>query len=256
MKTKVKVVIPVYSEMFTEHEARSLTHNLELLRRYPATVLCPEGLQLPEPVAGMEEIRVSDEWLGRRNGIAGYNRMMLCAAFYDLFADCEYILICQPDVWIFRDELETWCDRGYDYIGAPWPRKPIYNHPIILYYIKLRHRLIGRGGGILRSDLFDRVGNGGLSLRRVESFRRACDRYRQTAERFLTSRHPLYNEDVFWALVPEEFRYPAADEARRFAIDLKPERMLRLNGGQLPFGCHGWFRPERIDFWKRYITSE
>ena len=55
------------------------------------------------------------------------------------------------------------------------------------------------------------MGNGGLSLRRVESFRRACDRYQATADRFLADPPPLYNEDVFWALVPAEFRYPAAD---------------------------------------------
>lgn len=254
MGTKVKVVIPIHRETLTPHERRSLRHNLEQLRRYPVAILCPEGMPLPAEAAGLETVRVSDEWLGPRNGIAGYNRMMLSRAFYDLFADCEYILICQPDVWIFRDELEMWCGRGYDCVGAPWPRKPLYERPWSRLWLRLRRRLAS-SSRILRSDLFDRVGNGGLSLRRVESFRRACDRYQATAERFLADPHPLYNEDVFWALVPAEFRYPAADEARRFAIDLKPELALQRNGGALPFGCHGWFRPERLAFWSRYIPN-
>lgn len=252
METKVKIVIPVYRETLLEEERRSIANNVAVLHRYPVVILCPEGLRLPEPLSGLETVRVSEEWLGSRNGIAGYNRMMLSGRFYDLFADCEYILICQPDVWIFRDELAAWCDGGYDCIGAPWPRKALYRNPLARLYLAIRRRLAGRDR-ILRSDLFDRVGNGGLSLRRVVSFRQACDRYRQTAERFLRSTHPLCNEDVFWALVPETFRYPTADEALRFSIDLKPELSLSRNGGKLPFGCHGWFRPERRVCWDRYI---
>ena len=87
MGTKVKVVIPIHRETLTPHERRSLRHNLEQLRRYPVAILCPEGMPLPAEAAGLETVRVSDEWLGPRNGIAGYNRMMLSRAFYDLFAD-------------------------------------------------------------------------------------------------------------------------------------------------------------------------
>lgn len=54
---------------------------------------------------------VSDTWLGVRNGIAGYNQMMLSREFYQLFNDTEYLLICHTDAWIFRDELEDWCKK-------------------------------------------------------------------------------------------------------------------------------------------------
>ena len=65
MGTKVKVVIPIHRETLTPHERRSLRHNLEQLRRYPVAILCPEGMPLPAEAAGLETVRVSDEWLGR-----------------------------------------------------------------------------------------------------------------------------------------------------------------------------------------------
>jgi hypothetical protein len=93
-------------------------------------------------------------------------------------------------------------------------------------------------------------------LRRIAPFRAACSRYAEEIERFLGETHALYNEDTFWALVPEGWHYPSAEEARRFAFDLKPELALQLNGGELPFGCHGWFRPERRAFWNGYIPQK
>ena len=79
---------------------------------------------------------VSDEWLGRKNGIAGYNRMMLSAGFYELFRDYEYLLICHTDAWIFRDELADWCRRGYDCVAAPWVRRKVYDLPILKQYLR------------------------------------------------------------------------------------------------------------------------
>ncbi len=62
---------------------------------------------------------VSDEWLGRKNGIAGYNRMMLSAEFYETYRAYEYILICHADAWVFRNDLSAWCRRGFDCVAAP-----------------------------------------------------------------------------------------------------------------------------------------
>lgn len=66
---------------------------------------------------------MSDEWLGHKNGIAGYNRMMLSAGFYSCSAITNISLICHTDAWIFRDELADWCRRGYDCVAAPWVRR-------------------------------------------------------------------------------------------------------------------------------------
>lgn len=95
-----------------------------------------------------------------------------------------------------------------------------------------------RRGEASRQVLYGRVGNGGLSLRRVEAFRRACATYRTEAENYLADPCHLHNEDVFWAVVPREFRYPAPDEALRFSVDTHPAYALRRLDGSLPFGCH------------------
>ena len=259
MKKTCIVLIPLYKSELKAEEMASVEHNLAVLgNRYPVRFLVPEGVDfsaIESRFPGVELVRVSDAWLGTRCGIAGYNRMMLSGAFYDLFSDYDYLLICQPDVWLFRDELDKWCGRGYDYVGAPWPEKPIYRCWPVRLYLKL-HRALTPSKKILRSDLFNRVGNGGLSLRRIAPFRAACSRYAEEIEHFLGKTHALYNEDTFWALVPEGWHYPSAEEARRFAFDLKPELALQLNGGELPFGCHGWFRPERRAFWNGYIPQK
>ena len=253
-KCKVKVVVPVYKERLEGRELLSLKNNAEKLARYPHIILAPEGLNVDAVVAevpGAEVVRVSGEWLGK-NGVAGYNRMMLSKSFYELFIDTDYILICQSDAWVFCDRLDEWCDRGYDYIGAPWPKRRVYNLPIVRQWLWLRRKLFG-SERILRQDYFKRVGNGGFSLRRIDSFIAACDRYANRIEEFKQGKGIVYNEDWFWALVPREFLYPSFDEALGFSFDSHPELCFRLAEGVLPFGCHGWYKRRNIEFWSPII---
>ena len=42
-------------------------------------------------------------------------------------------------------------------------------------------------------------------------------------------------------------------EAIDFSFDTHPQRCLAVTGGRLPFGCHGWLKPARINFWRRFI---
>lgn len=253
-RSRVCVAIPLYRSQLHPDEVRSIRRTCAVLNRYRIVLLLPEGIDVPPEAAELEVLRVSDEWLGTKNGLAGYNRMMLSAAFYDLFPDEEYLLICHADAWIFRDELEAWCDRGYDCVAAPWVRRPVYDLPIIRQWMAFRLRRAAAGKGKpIRQLLYGRIGNGGLSLRRIASFRRACDRYRSEIDRFLSQRHHLYNEDVFWATVPQEFRYPAWREACEFAFDTNPAYCYRLTGGKLPFGCHSWSKRRYYPFWKPFI---
>lgn len=252
----VKVLIPVYRPTLSESERASIAQTVRTLGHYPLVLLHPSGIDISAILLEFPSLRplaVSDEWLGTRNGIAGYNRMMLSAAFYDLFADAEYILICHTDAWIFRDELSEWCARGYDCVAAPWVRRPVYDLPLVRQWMAHRLRQSAHSGRPTRQILYGRVGNGGLSLRRVAAFRAATDRYKDRIERFAADPHHLFNEDVFWATVPLEFRYPAWREALGFAIDTHPAHCLRLCGGRLPFGCHSWSKPRMWRFWKRII---
>lgn len=250
-KNRVKVVIPIYTESLKGYDEYSLINNVKILSRYPIAILAPEGLNISAItclIPPCEEIRVSPNWLGTK-GIAGYNDMMLSRSFYELFSDCEYILICQTDAWIFQDELEQWCKEGYDYVGAPWPKRNIYNNPLIKSYLKLRNKYFRRDNLIIRQDYFNKIGNGGLSLRRIEACINACDKYQDVIEIFKAKRGMLYNEDWFWALIPDEFKYPTLDRALEFSFDVNPERCYRLANKKLPFGCHGWFKKRNISFW-------
>lgn len=248
-KELVKVVVPLYKPELGDDERLSLSHNAEVLRRYPHVFLVPKGMPtdgildgaLPD---GMEATvtEVGSEWLGRENGIAGYNRMCLSREFYDMFADCEYILICQTDAWVFRDELAEWCARGYDCIGGVWWRRGVWSLPVIRLFFPKNRKLYGR------------VGNGGFSLRRVESFRRACGELRDRAEFYLKHTHHMYSEDIFWAVEPKDFVYPPMKVATEFSFDNHPDRCERLIGtGNLPFGCHGWSKPARRWYWEKHI---
>ena len=84
---------------------------------------------------------------------------------------------------------------------------------------------------------------------------RACERYRETAEHYLARPHHLHNEDVFWALVPDGFRYPDWKEALGFSFDTNPAYCWRLTGGRLPMGCHSWSKPRMYRFWRRIIPA-
>lgn len=253
---KAKVVVPVYRADLTPFERASLLNTFDKLSSWPVTLVVPRGLNIDALRADLppfETAEVTDEWLGTKNGIQGYNAMMLDRAFYDMFADCEYILICHTDAWIFRDELGLWCDRGWDCVAAPWVERGVYRLPIISFFVKLSRRISSCRGRAVRADLYGRVGNGGLSLRRVDAFAAACEHYAAEAERYRRERHHLFNEDVFWATVPREFRYPTQREALAFAFDTHPAYCYGLCGGRLPFGCHSWSKPRMLRFWKSII---
>lgn len=250
----VIVVIPIY-RLPNELEAAALQNNMKVLAAYPVVFLKPEGLDIAPllkqyPQAG--EVAVSDEWLGTKCGIAGYNRMMMSAEFYDLFSDYDYLFICHVDAWMFRDELASWCRRGYDHVAAPWPTRPRYTRFPLKQYLQLKLWLKPRGK-VLHCQMFGRIGNGGLSLRRVRAFRDACVKYKDEAERFLAKNHALYNEDLFWALVPTELQLPTVKEALTFSFDLKPWLCYEQNHRQLPMACHGFNKPERTAFWQSHI---
>ena len=202
-----KILIPIYRDRLSDTEEASLRQTHRILGHYPIEVILPEAVTPPEAVAslGLPVRRVSDEWLGTRNGIAGYNRMMLSQSFYDYYSDTMYVLVCHTDAWVFRDELADWCRKGYDCVAAPWVRRPVYDKPIVKQYMNwLANRRI-RQGRFCRQQLYGRVGNGGFSLRRVEAFSAACDRYGANIKRYLSNSGHQWNEDVFWATVPQEF---------------------------------------------------
>lgn len=258
MKQLVKVVVPLYKEELNEWESMALENNMRVLAAHPVVFLKPEGLDTSRitgryPQAETRE--VSTDWLGTKRGISGYNDMMTSAAFYDMFPDVEYVLICHTDAWVFRDEVRAWCEKGYDLMAAPWPMRPRYTRFPLRLLLLLKQRRAEARGVISRTLMYGKVGNGGLCLRRVSAFRQACVRHVDEIARFNSLSGPMYNEDIFWALVPKELHLPDVSTALPFAFDLKPRLCYKLNGKKLPMGCHGFMHESRKGFWKDFIPA-
>ncbi|MFI3328003.1 MAG: DUF5672 family protein [Rikenellaceae bacterium] len=263
----VKIVVPIYRSELPELELKLLRHNLQQLKQFDIVLLMPISLEangLLDVIssfnigARIDVLRVSTEWLGKENGVKGYNKMMLSQSFYELFSDYEYVLICQTDAIIFKgDDLEWWCNRGYDYVGAPWFKEAKYNNPILKTFYALKHKFSSAKTPFSRVDILGKIGNGGLSLRRVKSHIDALNMHQEKAAEFIErSGHYIYNEDIFFAMIPSEFSYPTYEEAFKFSIDLKPKKsMAMLQKGELPFGCHALTQPKIYSYWQELLAK-
>lgn len=265
----VAVTIPVYKSALSDFETISFSRALEVFAEYPIVLVYPDNLDVSkyrEIAAGHNKsiaFENFDELFFK--GIDGYNKLMLSTAFYERFQRFEYILIYQLDCFVFRNELDEWIGKGYDYIGAPWlhnDRRPWWTTKNKIKY-KLKHyykRYLNKENSI--SLGYYKVGNGGFSLRKVQTFiniirqfdgSRRIERYRNADGNY------LYAEDVFWGCEVNRYRrnikIPPYRKALSFAFDINPSLCYELNGEKLPFGCHAWYRYE-IDFWRPFIQKE
>lgn len=254
----VRIVIPLYKTHLDQIERLSLCRSLSVLKNHAFSIVCPENLDL----APLELIFEGVNYDVRRfdpeffNGIKGYNRLMLSSVFYEAFSDCKYILICQTDVFVFSDQLLSWCDKGYDYIGAPWIASSQNSLKRMLYAVE--HFFTKKAKS---SYHFFKVGNGGFSLRKVETMLQIVTQLKDKAEFFSEHRdeRKYHQEDVFISVyAPTQIphiKIPGYKEAVSFSMDRKPHLAYRLNRQQLPFACHGFNKSKVRDFWKPIILG-
>ena len=204
-----------------------------MLKGYQIVLCCPDGLDVAEydGLAGRELRRERFDGCFFK-GLEGYNRLMASSEFYLRFSSFEYLLVCQPDVWIFRDELRQWCAKGYDYIGAP------------LFSLCKSHEVGKR---------LEATCNGGLSLRKIARFVEIT----QSGAPRKVMEETGYNEDYVFTVslksTPYELKVPLPLEAAHFAFERSPKYLLKLTGYRLPFGCHAWAKYDFYGFWSRYI---
>lgn len=267
----VAVVIPLPTgRELTRDEWVSLQQAEHVLARHDRILLAPTGMNVARP--GFEVRRFAPMYFGSS---AAHNRLLLSRDFYAAFEDYRFILIHHLDALALDDTLEAWCERDWDYIGAPWLDCPETSW---------------------LPDQWDRttgVGTGGFSLRKVDSFlrvfnsthrdldpaeywRRFCagkPRSRQLVNvwrRWLkylrvfndvhwSAYRTRHNEDLFWSFeavrFDPSFRVAPVEEALEFAWETEPERCFNLTGGRMPFGCHAWPRYDRA-FWIPWLTED
>jgi hypothetical protein len=252
----VKIIIPIYQTDLDKNESLSLAQCCSILHRYPIVIVKPESLDISDlcrqyPQLGAESF--PDDFF---RDVESYNRLMLSPIFYERFLDYKYILIYQLDAFVFRDELEFWCKRAYDYIGAPWiPRKRFWK--------EIRdgfNHFIGKNRRVSQRTIYYRVGNGGFSLRRTRLFFQIADQEKLLIQKYLqpVSQRKYTPEDVFWALEPRRQQYdfssPGYKEALLFSFDKYPADCYQITK-TIPFGCHGWSRSKMLPFWQEYIDT-
>lgn len=234
-KNLVIICIPIYKQELSDTEKISLAQMNKVLGNYQRCFIAPESLQFDygSDGIGIRKEKFPDYFF---KNIKGYSNLLLDVDFYRRFANYEYILIYQLDAFVFKDELAAFCAAGYDYIGAP-----------IAKINSLWHALGAR------------VGNGGLSLRRVSAAIRTLEQWFAAQ-----TEHPLQNlfwqaEDLFWGYcgmsAEFDFRVPTVKEALEFAVqDDVGHVFSRINRGWLPFGCHAWCK-DNISFWHSHIEK-
>ncbi|MDZ7831109.1 MAG: DUF5672 family protein [Desulfobacterales bacterium] len=260
MKSKIAIVVPNYKPDLTAEEKISLRHLSHYLNDFPQFAIQPVGLG--KCLEGVELREFPAHYF---KNIKNYSKLLLSPEFYETFVEYDYVLIYQLDCLVFSDNLRSWCEMGYDYIGAPLFEKES------------------------QPPRISRVGNGGLSLRRVQSFLnvlntehippwsavltanlpdlkkfplparwskklRVIRDARRGIEWYRT--HYSLNEDLFWSdrahLFHPNFKIAPSDIALGFAFDAHPMTCFEQNNRQMPFGAHAWAKWNR-DFWETYI---
>lgn len=236
---KTVVIIPLYKEKLTEMERISLVQCCKVLDKHDISLVCPSGLNIGEYASIFNNLSVKFQTQEFDKSFfestKTYSLLMLSTDFYKKFSDYDFMLIYQLDAYVFKNELSYWCEQGYDFIGAPWNK-----------YDFLRNKLKLLGAGV----------NGGFSLRRISSFIKVLNdegNGKMILKDFISSGR---NEDGFFSvqakMIDPAFKVAPYTAAMRFSFEYKPEKLYKMTGHKLPFGCHAWakYNPQ---FWKEFI---
>lgn len=142
---EVAIVIPLsLREEITDSEKVSLQHLITNLGRYDKYYIAADQLEFKQiPLDGIKIKRFPNKYFGSAQA---HNRLMTNPFFYESFSEYKFILVYHLDSLVFSDQLLFWCNKGYDNIAPPW--------------------LTTDSSWLEKSS----VGNGGFSLRKVESF--------------------------------------------------------------------------------------
>lgn len=258
------VVVPLYESVPDKWQRLSFEQCCRVLGNHPICIATHKDVDIIQyqNIAAKYDIVIHKENFAAQffESISGYNQMMLDKHFYQRFAKYQYMLIYQLDAWVFRDELDEWCDKGYDYIGAPWIEKNASGQPIGL----------------------EGIGNGGFSLRRTQHFIDVLSHngpVKQSKQLKLDNsiKNSLYRlayslgyqntisyykkdetlfEDIFLSIFLADTKLrakmPDPETACHFAFEQAPSFLYSITK-QLPFGCHAWHKYEYESFWKEHI---
>jgi hypothetical protein len=197
---------------YTPEEEHAFRHGRHYLGRYDKFVVVPESHRAAYP--GLMVKRFPDRFFGSARAHAS---LLLSRRFYRAFLPYDFVLVHHLDALVFSDQLAEWCAAGYDYIGAPWLISPDTPH-----------------------ITEQKVGNGGLSLRRVRSFLRV-----------LESRQYFIDPDDYWKRYAARTRglVRLLNRPRKYLKRLLPLNDVRWH---IRWALRGDVHEDR--FWSEYAT--
>lgn len=237
MKKRIAIIIPIHKSNLKWNEKISLQRCKEVFSKYDVILVHPEGIDTSEYK------KYVSKYIGLKPKFFDYikhNRLRTIPYFYRQFLEYDYILIHELDAFIFENNLEEWCNMRFDYVGAPWIDNSWIKH------LKKKISWIDK--------FIYRVGNGGLSLRKVKTFYYGSI-YLYPVALFWKGE---WHEDIFWSSVAKKlipgFKIPDINTALKFAFEEYPEKCYELNGMNLPFGCHAWEK-YNIQFWVKHFKK-
>jgi len=257
---RLSIAIPVYRPFLDPWETISLDSTFRVLGGHHLVMVKPDGLDTSElerryRFGGAETFDPA-----YFESVQGYNRLLLSTGFYQRFLRSRFILICQLDVFVFRDDLARWVERGYDYVGAPWVSKTAVSVGIHKLKMHLSKLVLGVQDKVYRYETRNRVGNGGFSLRSVATHHRLSIEMKDAIDHYLRNQGTHhFHEDIFWSIEPSKrgfaHRTPPLEEALSFSWDINPSRLYRLSGGRLPMAAHGWYKRRQLQFWEPHVAA-
>lgn len=257
---RLSVVVPVYRATLDPYEAISLDRTFQVLSGQHLVMVKPEGLDTSTLEARYPFSAVETFAPDYFRSVQGYNRLLLSTGFYERFLASEYLLICQLDVFVFRDELASWVGRGYDYVGAPWLSSTAVSARLHWLKMHASKLLLGVQDKVYRYETRNRVGNGGFSLRQVATHHRLSVEMKAHIEHYLRNQGTHhFHEDIFWSIEPGKkgfpHRTPGVEEALAFSFDINPDRLYALAGQRLPMAAHGWYKGRHLEFWAPHVAA-
>ncbi len=240
----VAIVVPMSNRVeLTPDEQISLRHLRHYLGDYDRFMIAPPDVEIPYDDFTVK--RFDTSFFG---SVRAHMNLLVSPSFYNAFNDYQFMLIYHLDALIFSDQLKEWCARDFDYVAAPW----------IKY----------EGAPYEGLPIENKVGNGGFSLRKINSIQRVLKGVRKPEftraylRRILGRgkkfEHRRY-EDIFWAMYATEF-YPnfkiaPLATALEFAFECNPQLCFEKARQQIPFGCHAWPIYDRA-FWEPHLLPD
>lgn len=239
MKTVI-IIIPVYREYLTDEELLNVRNNVKRLSLYEICFICPQSLHTEfyeREFPRIKCIRFPDAYF---KGIKGYNKLMLSKETYKRFETYDFLCVCQADALILKEGrcLDPFQDMDYDYIGAPWfPAQYITLLPDTTKVQKFIN--------LFFSKKYVSVGNGGLSLRRINRTYWLLDKWRLQVMLW-----PHY-EDYFFAFMGRYkeplYKIAPVEIAQNFSVETGSRELIGTKNID-PVGIHGYrtYYPEIV----------